>query len=114
MYLRKGREYTYGSLLWDSTNKGTMRDNIRSKAQWDRVFSINDKPFPAGTNVMEVMKSLDNIANTKRILYASDMAEDDPHFYLLFRPKGKIGVPLLIRPFISSLDRRLAVFVHDS
>ncbi len=104
VYLKKGKEYTYGNLLWDSTDKGTMHDNIRSKAQWDRVFTINDRPYPAGTNVMAVMKSLDGIADTKRILYASDQDETDPHFYLLFRPKGKGSIPIIIRPFISDID----------
>ncbi|RYD52815.1 MAG: hypothetical protein EOP52_01320 [Sphingobacteriales bacterium] len=106
VYLRKGKEFTYGSLLWDSTRKGVVvQDHIQSKAQWDRVFSLNDRPFPVATNVMTFMKSLDDISDTKRVLYASDQNETDPHFYLLFRPKGKIGIPIILRPFISSLDK---------
>lgn len=105
VYLRKEKNVVYSPLLWDSTHKGVVQDRIQTKAQWDRVFTLNDRPFPASTNVLAFVKSLNDISDTRRILYASDQDESDPHFYLLFRPKGKASIPLILRPFISSLDK---------
>ncbi len=104
VYLQKKEDFTYSWLLWDTTDRGILQDQIQSKAQWDRVFTIPDGPFPSRSNVMDFIHRLYNINDTKRVLYASDGSEEDPHFYLLFRPKGKIHLPLVIRPFISSLS----------
>ncbi len=82
-----------------------VKDNIRNKAQWDRVFALEDHLFPAFSNTMELMKKLDDLTNTRRVLFATDGDEKDPHFYLLVLPNRKTHIPLAIRPFISSLDK---------
>ena len=104
-YVRMGEKGIYGELLRDSTLVVTPTDNRKTKAHHDRTAVITDNPFPAKTSTMALIKRLYEIKETDHILFGREGTEEDLYFYILFRPKKKIHLPLIARPFISAIDK---------
>ena len=104
-YVRMGEKGIYGELMRDSTLVVTPTDNRETKAHFDRTLIITNSPFPAKTSTLALIKRLYEIEDTEHLLFGREGTEDDPYFYILFRPKKKVSIPLLIRPFISSIDK---------
>lgn len=104
-YLFKKEDGKYGELLRDTTLVITPKDNRKTKAHFDRTLTISSSPFPAKSSTMNAVKKLYEIENTDHILYGREGTDDDPYFYILFRPKKKKGIPLIARPFVSSIDK---------
>lgn len=104
-YLLKKEDGQYGELLRDSTQTVTPLDRRKTKAHFDRTLLITKAPFPTKTSTMALVKRLYEIKETDHILYGREGSDEDPYFYILFRPKKKRGIPLIARPFVSSIDK---------
>ncbi len=104
-YILKKEDGNYGELLRDTTRIVVPNDHRKTKAHFDRTLTITNAPFPAKTSTMAFVKRLYEIKETSHMLYGREGTDDDPYFYLLFRPKKKKGIPLIARPFVSSIDK---------
>ncbi len=101
----KTEKGVYGEMMRDSTLVVTPVDHRKTKAHLDRTLIISNNPFPAKTSTLASIKRLYEIEDVEHVLFGKEGTDEDPYFYILFRPKKKVRIPLIARPFISAIDK---------